>query len=116
MSVKETAGESFDDFIESIAPDVLGVLAKSQFFQRLEGLVWPDGPDGRKVCGNAYANTVSLMTADGHSAEDQGEILAVMRSLGGFCDCEIMLNAAPECRVREAYWKAEHAKLASGNQ
>src|ERR1700722_17680506 len=93
--------ESFDEFIESITEDVLRVLGGQGFFRKLEERVWPDGPDGRKVCDGSFANAIDIATADGHSLEDQDGIFHVMRSRGGFCDCEISLNAAPESEVRE---------------
>jgi hypothetical protein len=106
---EDQAEESFDEFIESITEDVLRVLSSQGFFCKIEGRVWPDGPDGRKVCDGSFANAVDIATADGHSLEDQDDIFHVMRSRGGFCDCEIVLNVAPESAVRERYWKKKAA-------
>jgi hypothetical protein len=108
--------ESLDEFIESIAPDVLSSLGKQDFFRRLEERVWPDGPDGRKVCDSTYANALILTAADGYTPEDQDDILDVMRSRGGFCDCEIILNAAPESAIRERHWKRVAAELEEKKQ
>ena len=100
--------EGFDEFVESIAPDVLACLDRDGFFRKLEQKVWPDGP---KVCDNTFANTLALTAAGGYGSEEQEDILDVVRSKGGFCDCEVMLNVAPNCEARERHWKKVSAGL-----
>ena len=103
--------ETIDEFIESIAPDALLSLDKRDFFRRLEELVWPDGLNGRKVCDGTFANTLLMTAGVGYTPNDQDDILEVMRARGGFCDCEVMLNVAPDCEVRERHWKSVAAEL-----
>jgi hypothetical protein len=38
--------------------------------------------------------------------EDLEDILAVLHSLGGCCDCEILYNVAEESRLKSEYWIA----------
>jgi Protein of unknown function (DUF2695) len=106
--------ESWDEFIESIAPDVLRCLQRRNFFERLEGNVFPEGPGSRGTCDHSYRHLISLMEAEAWPDKDHREdVFDVMRSKGGFCDCEIIYNVAPESQVREHYWKRRASELES---
>jgi len=108
--------ESRDEFIESIAGDVMGCLTRDRFFERLEKIVWPEGPDGQKVCDHSFAKTLELTAAHGHPSEDQEEIIGVLQSRGGFCDCEVILNAAPTSQARDRYWRKRAAEELDTNR
>ena len=94
-----------DETIESIAPYVLGCLEQRDFFSELEKFVWPGGAEGPRSCDHSYEHTLAILGTYDWPEEDYPEVLLVMQSRGGFCDCEIMLNVAPACVFREQYWK-----------
>jgi hypothetical protein len=97
--------DDFDGAIESIAPFVLGCLEQRSFFPELEKRVWPEGPDGRRDCNHSFDHTRAILQTYDWSEDDFTEVLLVMESQGGFCDCEIMLNVASACAFREEHWK-----------
>ncbi|WP_263410736.1 DUF2695 domain-containing protein [Terriglobus tenax] len=101
----------FDQFVEDIAPDVMAVLERQNFFSQLETEIYPTGKMEESRCIHDFSVSLRLLTNLGHDKDAQEDVLSVLRSKGGFCDCEAVLNAAPESEVRKAYWMAEHAKL-----
>ncbi len=95
----------FDSFISDISPDVMKCLENEDFFRKLEARIFPDVSTDRKTCDGSFSVATEILTSAGHDKSAIEDVLDVMRSKGGFCDCEIVLNAAPESSVREAYWK-----------
>ncbi len=96
-----------EDFVESIAPDVLRVLRGKSFFKKLESSVFPTGVIDHKTCDGTYARCQKILTDSGFSEDDQIDVIAVMRSMGGFCDCEIVLNVDEDSKVRAEYWRGQ---------
>ena len=47
-----------------------------------------------------------ILTKLGFDGEAIVEIMQVLASKGGFCDCEILFNVAEEGRLKSEYWKA----------
>jgi hypothetical protein len=108
--------EDLPETIGSIAPFVLGCLEQRSFFSELEKRVWPEGPDGRRDCDHSLDHTLSILRTYDWQEEDCTEVLLVMQSRGGCCDCEIMLNVAPDCQARERHWKRKAARLEKKNR
>ena len=94
----------------------MGVLQKKNFFVQLEEQVFPTESVDNSNCKHDFSITERLAKELGFDHADIDDIVDVMRANGGFCDCEIVRNAAPESRVREKYWKAKHAKLVDGKK
>ena len=107
-------GETPDDLrypdpelIEDISQDVLNVLGRSGFFALLDKLFLPEESTckpGR--CHGDFRHSKKILEQLTFSAEDQFDVLHVLMARGGYCDCEILYNAAPESRLRAAYWTA----------
>ena len=102
------------DLLRDITPGVMSSLKKSRFFTRLEDVVFPNSPKPHTLCDHSFSFSSVLLAEDGHDERAQEDVFAVMRSLGGFCDCEIIWNVAPDSPAREAYWmaRAQTKKLA----
>jgi hypothetical protein len=66
------------------------------FFKRLNKLLQINGCNGRDL-----TNAQMILNEMGVPKKDQEEFLDDCRSAGGFCDCEIFLNA--EEFLREKY-------------
>jgi hypothetical protein len=64
-----------------------------------------------KPCAHNYAISESILIASNFSQEDIADVLAVLQAQGGFCDCEILHNAAPANRLRATYWRKRAAEL-----
>lgn len=67
-----------------------------KFFKRLEELLEINGCNGRDL-----SNAQIILNEMGVTEGEQDEFLEGCRSAGGFCDCEIFLNA--EEYLREKY-------------
>ena len=112
----DNSQSDFDEFIADITPDVMGVLQKKGFFARLEEEVFPTGSVGTSNCKHDFSNTQRLVTELGFDKAAFDDIVDVTRANGGFCDCEIVLNAAPESVIRAGYWKTQASKLVNGEK
>jgi Protein of unknown function (DUF2695) len=108
--------DDFNSFIRDITPDVMKSLEKKGFFDKLEELVFHNGEDGAVNCNHDFTHATSLLIEAGYTEEDRQDIFAVMKSLGGFCDCEILYNALEESLPKERYWKARAAELKQNKQ
>jgi hypothetical protein len=54
-----------------------------------------------------------VQTNGAAASDDISDVLAVLRSKGGCCDCEVLYNGAEEGRLKTKYWKSRHAGLQS---
>lgn len=94
-----------DDFIANITQDVLKVLAGKRFFETLDAQLCPVETSAlRVVCDGTYAVSTAILSRLGFELQDTEEILQVLKSRGGCCDCEILFNVAEESRLKAEYW------------
>lgn len=99
------------EFVEGIANDVLGVLRKRRFFERLDDRFRAGGVAhaARPQCDRTFSVTIEILINLGMDADDVGDVLAVMRAKGAGCDCEILYNIASQSRSKREYWRAHAA-------
>jgi hypothetical protein len=96
-----------DDLIASITPDVMGCLQRSKFFEKLDDILSPsDGSQPLDSCLGNYKLSESVLRASGFDSLDLTDIFDVLKSQGGFCDCEILYNAAESSRLKANYWRS----------
>ncbi|HEX9120581.1 MAG TPA: DUF2695 domain-containing protein [Terriglobales bacterium] len=99
-------------FIASIAPDVMKSLERAQFIAKLDDLFCPkDRSQQPKRCRGDFRHSKSILKASGYDSAALADILGVLRSQGGFCDCEVLYNVAKSSRLKSRYWKAKAKKL-----
>ena len=110
------AENDFDSIIRDITPDIMKNLEKKGFFDELEELVFNSGEDGLVSCNHDFAHSTALLVKARYTEEDRRDIFAVMKSRGGFCDCEILYNTLEESLPKERYWKARAAELKQNKQ
>ena len=97
--------EEADEFIASIAPDVIRSLVRSSFFEKLDDLLCPkDHSHPIRTCEGDYELSESVLLALGFNRPDLEDIFGVLSSRGGCCDCEILYNVAESSRLKSAYW------------
>jgi hypothetical protein len=105
-----------DDLIDSIAPDVLKVLASKGFFEALDDQLCPsDSAQPPLFCGGTFGISTEILSSYGFGPEEIAEITHVLESRGACCDCEILFNVAEECRLKSRYWKARSAASTSAD-
>jgi hypothetical protein len=100
-----------DEFVDDIAPDVLGVLRQIRFFELLDDSFCPtDLTQNASQCAHSFEVSGSILAGLGMSADDIQDVLDVLSSQGASCDCEILYNVAEESRFRARYWKDRYAE------
>jgi hypothetical protein len=101
---------SDDDFISSIAPDVMKSLARCGYFEKLDDLLRPqDNSNPSQVCDGTYKLSESVLLSSGFAQGDLRDIFAVLQSKGGCCDCEVLYNVAETSRLKAQYWSSRAA-------
>jgi hypothetical protein len=96
-----------DEFIASIASDVMKVSADRGFFEKLDDMLSPAlESDRTESCRGKYEISDALLRSLGFDQEELTDIFQVLRSRGGFCDCEILYNVSEENRLKAKYWRA----------
>lgn len=96
-----------DELIAEIAPHVLRALDTKMFFQKLDDQMCPEDPGvPRVLCQGSLAITTTALAGCGFVQEEIDDVVAVLKANGGFCDCEVLYNAATESRLKSEYWRA----------
>jgi hypothetical protein len=102
--------EEDPELIETIAEDVLKVLASRGFFEMLDDSLCPaDAPQASSLCSGTLAISTAVLAENGFDPDEVSEIVAVLRSRGGHCDCEILFNVADHSRLKSRYWLSRAA-------
>jgi hypothetical protein len=102
-----------DELNRSISGDVLAVLQSERFFETLDERLCPEDPSRPPAhCDGSYATSRAILAEAGHDAAAIEDVIDVLGSMGGCCDCEILYNVAAESRMKSRYWKAKAAGLA----
>lgn len=96
-----------NEFIDSIAPDVMSCLVRSRFFEKLDVLLCPsDDSRKRGGCRGDYRLAESVLLELGFKVTDLDDVYRVLRSEGACCDCEILYNVAASSRLKSEYWRS----------
>ena len=95
-----------DNYLNDVSPDVLGVLEKLCFFDRLDKQFY-SVRDAKVLlqCSGTHAVCIEILRDLKMDSDDIQDILSVLRSRGGCCDCEVLYNVATESNLRSEYWK-----------
>jgi hypothetical protein len=100
------------EFVNDIAADVLLVLEKDGVFERLDNLFCPlDSSKESVLCGHSFEHSIGILRSIGMDSDEIDDVLAVLKSRGGCCDCEVLYNVVDESRFKAQYWKARSAEL-----
>jgi hypothetical protein len=94
-----------DDLINLITPDVMKCLDYEDFFGKLDDLLCPKNGSRTRVCGGGFKLSESILQAAGFDTSELADILSVLRSKGGCCDCEILYNVGESSRLKAEYWR-----------
>ena len=95
------------ELIESITPDVMNVLTATGFFAALDDRLCPaDSSVAAEKCRNTYEITSSILQSKDFPDEDIQDVISVMRTHRGYCDCEILYNVVETNRLKAKHWQA----------
>ena len=96
-----------EELVNSIAPNVLAVLGRDKFFERLDDLFCPnDDSRKRERCQHSFEISTSVLRDIGFDSEEIRDVIEVLHANGACCDCEVLYNVAEESRLKSEYWKA----------
>jgi hypothetical protein len=99
-----------EELTEDIAEAVLAVLARQGAFEALDDLLCPADPAQQaEKCAGDFRLMRGIVQALGHDADGQFDIFHVLMARGGFCDCEILANAAGPSRFKARAWRGHEA-------
>lgn len=106
-----------DELITLITPDVMKCLDYENFFGKLDDLLCPKDRTGTsEECRGDHRLSESILYAAGFDSSESSDILSVLRSKGGSCDCEILYNVVKSSRLKAEYWKhRQHRSPATSN-
>jgi hypothetical protein len=95
-----------EELIASITSDVMRYIEKAQLFEKLDDLLCPiDITCQTESCSGDYKLTESLLRDMNLDTTAMEEVFDVLRSQGGFCDCEILYNVSESNRLKTTYWR-----------
>lgn len=100
-----------EQVIRDITDDVTRCLVGSGFFRRLDDRMCPE--DAAQIpapCHGDFRLARAVLAESGFSLEEHFDVLHVLMAQGGYCDCELLYNAAPDNRLKARYWtnRAKH--------
>lgn len=100
------------ELIADIDPDVMRCLAGARFFQALDNVLCPaDGSHPRQPCHGDYRHARGALLALGFREDELFDVFHVLMARGGYCDCEILFNAAEGSRLKAEYWRARAEEI-----
>jgi hypothetical protein len=100
-----------DELIRSITNDVLSVLRRERFFEALDDIMFPATPSSvAQPCDGTHRLAEGILVQRRFHREAIGDAIAVLKSVGGCCECEVLYNVASESRLKAAYWKGQVRK------
>jgi hypothetical protein len=102
--------DSDDELISSIAPDVMRCLGRCRYFEKLDEHLSPaDNSTPTEKCDGSFRLSETILLASGFERDALHDIIAVLKSKGGFCDCEVLYNVAETSRLKANYWRSRAA-------
>ena len=78
----------------------------AKVFEALDDVLFPAAAGRRARCHGDYRNARPILLAKGFSEDELFEVFHVLMAQGGYCDCEILYNAADGSRLGAEYWGA----------
>jgi Protein of unknown function (DUF2695) len=95
------------ELIADIGPDVMRCVSGARVFEALDDLLCPaDASRPRQRCHGDYRHARAVLLARGFRAGELFDVFHVLMARGGYCDCEILYNAAEASRLKAEYWRA----------
>ena len=100
------------EFVNDIAPDVIGVLEAERFFEKLDDLFCTLDPSIPSIkCRHDFENSLRILRELGMDSDGIDDVIAVLHSTGGCCDCEVLYNVVEVSRLKAQYWQAVSSGL-----
>ena len=96
-----------EELVNDITPNVLAVIRRDGFFQRLDDYFCPaDASQERLRCQGSFDISIGILRDIGIDEENIQDVIEVLHAKGACCDCEVLYNVAEESRLKSEYWLA----------
>jgi hypothetical protein len=96
-----------EELIQEITPYVMKALLGAGVIEALDDLMCPANPSVRRsACFRDYRHSREVLLARGFKEDELFDVFHVLMARGGFCDCEVLYNAADSSRLKAEYWRA----------
>ncbi|HKE55461.1 MAG TPA: DUF2695 domain-containing protein [Pyrinomonadaceae bacterium] len=96
-----------EELVRAITPDVMRAVERSGVLGELDDLFSPSSPETARVnCLGDFRHSRQLFLTRGFKEDELFDLFHVLMAQGGFCDCEILYNAADSSRLKAEYWRA----------
>ena len=110
-----------EELMESVAPDVMGLLEQSGFFVALDGLMAPeDATLEGEPCHGDFRITKRILASKGFrkqgGVDEVFDVCHVLMTRGAFCDCEVLYNAHAGSRLAARHWQRRAKEMAKPSQ
>ena len=100
------------ELIEEITPDVMRCLRSARVFEALDDVLCPaDASRTRQPCHGDYRHARTVVLERGFREDELFDVFHVLMARGGYCDCEILLNAVEQSRLRTEYWQSRAGEV-----
>ena len=101
-----------EELINDITPDVMRILNKTGFFERLDNVMCPNEISTKPAqCWGDFRISKPILQQCTITEEEMFDVFHVLMLQGGFCDCEILYNVVKENRLKAEYWIARSKGL-----
>ena len=106
--------EPDSELTASITDDVMRCLRQAGFFEKLDDLLCPTEVSlPRESCTQGYNLSRRVLLESGFETSDLSDVFEVLKSRGGFCDCEILYNVGESSRLKADHWRSRAQHLRS---
>jgi hypothetical protein len=93
---------------DQIAPDLMKVLERSKYFERLDEVLSPsDGSPPNVACDHTFRLTRTILAELDFDEAATEVVVGVLHSRGACCDCEVLYNVAETSRWKAQYWRSK---------
>jgi Protein of unknown function (DUF2695) len=100
------------ELISDITADVTRCLYGAGIFEALDDVLCPaDGSLARRQCHGDYRHARVVLLARGFREDELFDVFHVLMARGGYCDCEILYNAAEGSRLKAEHWRARAEQI-----
>jgi hypothetical protein len=100
------------ELIADITPDVMRCLLGAGVFAALDDVLCPaEASHPRQQCHGDYRHARAVLSARRFREDELFDVFHVLMARGGYCDCEILLNAVDASRLKAQYWRARAEQI-----
>ena len=95
--------------LRQLETDILAFVRRG--YPNIEVRVEPWTADPSRPAHGDYRQARTTLLARGFREDELFDVFHVLMARGGYCDCEILYNAAEASRLKTEYWQARAEEI-----